>query len=267
MYLTIIMDLIVRSLKLILVASGRERGVGLRSLIEGLQSEVERHEAILTVVSPWVRGMRSMYPDSPQTDQPIVNIIGEKVALGPLRRDLMPLNVKWFNDFEIAALNGLPLRPTSAEAQDVWYEQLSKDGTVVVFTIYERTTLRPIGGTSLIHLDPANRTAEFTILIGEKDCWGQGYGTEATRLVLDYGFTALSLHNIYLRVFSYNVRAIRAYTRAGFKLIGRQREAKRVGDRAFDVIYMDCLATEFRSPLLYRLLPNEASASGQVAAG
>jgi RimJ/RimL family protein N-acetyltransferase len=196
-------------------------------------------------------------PNHSPSERPILTIIGEKVALGPLRRELAPLNVKWFNDFEIAALNGLPLRPTTTETQEAWYERLNQESGVVVFTIYERTTLRPIGGTSLIHVDPANRTAEYTVLIGEKDCWGKGYGTETTRLLLDYGFTALGLHNICLRVFSYNERAIRAYTRAGFKLIGHRRQAKRVGDRAFDVIYMDCLATEFRGPLVQRLLLNE----------
>lgn len=161
--------------------------------------------------------------------KPIFVISGEKVALSPLRRDLAPLNVKWFNDFEIAALNGLPLRPTTVEAQETWYEQTIKDDSCVVFTIYERATSRPIGGTSLIHIDPVNCTAEFSILIGEKDCWGRRYGTETTRLMLDYGFTALGLHNIYLRVFSYNERAIRVYTRAGFKVAGRQREATRLG--------------------------------------
>jgi RimJ/RimL family protein N-acetyltransferase len=209
----------------------------------------------------------AIQPESPRTDRPILTIIGDLIALGPLRRDLGPLNVKWFNNFEAAALNGMAIRPTTAEAQERWYEQVSKDDIAVVFTIYERTTLRPIGGTSLTHVDPMNRTAEFAILIGEKDCWGKGYGTETTRLMLDYGFTALGLHNISLRVFSYNERAIRAYLRAGFKLIGRQREAKRVGSRAFDVIHMDYLATEFRSPLLHRILPIEAPTSGQVVAG
>jgi len=58
-----------------------------------------------------------------------------------------------------------------------------------------------------------------------------------------------------LTVLSFNGRGIRAYKRAGFKEIGRWREAHRFGGRAYDVIYMDCLATEFQSPLLHRLLP------------
>jgi diamine N-acetyltransferase len=55
--------------------------------------------------------------------------------------------------------------------------------------------------------------------------------------------------------FSYNERAIRAYTRAGFQVGGRHREAKRLGNQAFDVIYMDCLATDFQSSVVKDLLP------------
>ena len=188
---------------------------------------------------------------------PIVNIVGEKVALGPRRRDLLPLYLKWMNDFEVTRSLGAPTRPLTWEAEEAWYQRNSTDqsGESVGFTVYERTGMRPIGTTSLNRIDPANRTAEFGIVIGEKDCWGKGYGTEATRLMLDYGFTVLGLHHIMLRVYAFNVRAIRAYARAGFQIAGRLREAYRFGGRAHDVVLMDCLATEFQSPVLYRLLP------------
>ncbi len=139
------------------------------------------------------------------------------------------------------------------ESEEAWYERTSRGEQEIGFTLYERASLRPIGVCGLHRVDRANRTAEFAILIGEKDCWGKGYGTEATALTLDYGFTALGLHNIWLRVYAYNERTIRAYTRAGFRVIGRQREAHRLAGRAYDVVFMDCLATEFESPVLRRL--------------
>jgi RimJ/RimL family protein N-acetyltransferase len=191
------------------------------------------------------------------SEQPIVNIVGEKVALGPLRRELLPLSTKWFNDFEITSRNGLALRPTTLEATEEWYRRSIEDDRLVLFTLYERSTMRPIGGGDLHDIDRMNRTAELSLLIGEKDCWGKGYGTEATRLLLDYGFTCLGLHSIFLKVFSFNERALRAYTRSGFKTIGRRREAYRLGGRAYDEVYMDCLATEFESPILRRLLPSD----------
>ncbi len=183
-------------------------------------------------------------------DRVMLNLVGEQVALGPLRRDLLPLYLKWINDFEVTRTLDLSPRPWTWEAEQEWFDRASRDDHDVHFTIYERDSLRPIGSTGLRHIDPVHGTAEFGIMIGERDCWGRGYGTEATRLVLGYAFHTLGLHNIMLRVFSGNERAIRAYLRAGFRIIGRRREARRQGAARQDVVYMDCLSTELlaRSP-------------------
>jgi diamine N-acetyltransferase len=196
---------------------------------------------------------------APQSEQPIINMTGEKVALGPIRRDLLPLYQRWINDFEATRTLAVRLAPMTMEAEDAWYEQASKSEDGVQMTIYERASMRPIGNTDLRHIDHYHRTAEFGILIGEKECWGKGYGTEATRLMLDYGFTALGLHNIMLTAFSFNERGLRAYTRSGFREIGRRREAFRLAGQVYDVVYMDCLASEFESPLLRRVLQPEAA--------
>jgi RimJ/RimL family protein N-acetyltransferase len=196
---------------------------------------------------------------------PIVNFAGELVALGPLRRELLPLYLKWINDFEVTRTLAIALRSETWEAELAWYEQAAGGqagraagpATSARFTVYEKTTLRPIGNTELHNIDHQHRRAEFGIMLGEKDCWGKGYGTETTRLMLDYGFTALGLHNIMLAAYSFNERGLRAYRRAGFREIGRRRESQQLGGRLYDVVYMDCLATEFHSPVLHRLLPDE----------
>ncbi len=193
--------------------------------------------------------------DSELSQQPILNIVGDRVALGPHRRDLLPVYTRWINDFEVTSTLSIGWRPMPLEAEEAWYEGLPKREQDALFLIYERSTLRPIGSTGLHRIDHQHRTAEFGILIGEKDCWGRGYGTEVTRLMLDYAFTGLGLHNVLLYAMSYNERAIRAYARAGFRVIGRRRESHRWGDRAYDMILMDCLSTEFHSPVLHRLLP------------
>jgi RimJ/RimL family protein N-acetyltransferase len=201
-----------------------------------------------------------MQPASNELPRPVLNIVGEKVALGPLRRDLTPYYQRWINDFEVTRTLATRLAPVTWEAEEIWYQNAVKGDHSVYFTIFERETLRPIGNTSLGGIDHCHRTAEFGILIGEKDCWGKGYGTETATLMLDYGFTALGLHNITLGVHSFNERGIRAYSRAGFRIIGRIREAVRLGGRAYDTILMDCLATEFQSPVLRKLLvPREST--------
>ncbi len=150
-------------------------------------------------------------PPRPDDQQPITNIVGEKVALGPIRRDLTHLFQMW-----------------------------------------------SIGNAGLEGIDHAHGTAEFFIEIGDKESWGKGYGTEVTRLVLEYGFTCLGLHNINLWVFATHERGIRAYQRAGFRMAGRWRQAKRRAGRAYDLLLMDCLATEFQGGSLSYLMPQSS---------
>jgi RimJ/RimL family protein N-acetyltransferase len=194
-------------------------------------------------------------PDDP--GPPPATLVGELVALGPVHKGLLPLLWKWESDLELSVLTGDPSRPTSPEGIEQLYEQYSKAGQdSASFAIYERTTMRPIGTAGLMSINHLHRTAEVGIGIGEHDCWSKGYGTEATRLILDYAFNVLALHNVMLRVFSYNQRAIRTYLRAGFREIGRRRQAQRIGSGVYDVVLMDCLATDFGESALRRRLPD-----------
>ena len=194
----------------------------------------------------------SAYPAA-TPEQPIVTIEGKRVALGPLRRDLLPLYQRWMNDPAVVRTVWASLRPLLLEDEQQWYDQKIGATDTVLFQIYIRDGWRPIGNAGLLELEHQHGVAEFGILIGEKDCWDQGYGTEATRLILDYAFNVLGLHNVMLSVYDYNRRGVRAYEKAGFKVIGRRRQALRLGHERHDVIFMDALATEFESPVLQRL--------------
>ncbi|HEY3414213.1 MAG TPA: GNAT family protein [Armatimonadota bacterium] len=182
-------------------------------------------------------------------DKPIYNMVGERVALGPLRRDLLPLYQKWMNDFETTRNLTIQANPMTWEKEEDWYERASRREGDPMFTIFEKSTGRAIGDTGL-DFDFRNRTGNFGICIGEADCRGKGYGTEATRLMLDFAFTAHGIHNVILTVFEFNHGAIRCYEKAGFKEFGRRRQCLFMGGRLWDMVYMDCLSTEFESPLL-----------------
>lgn len=188
---------------------------------------------------------------------PILTLIGERVALGPVHRGIVPLLWTWENDLELSVLTGDPVHPLSPEAAEQLYESRAKANPAhASFVIYERETLRPIGTIGLPHINHAHRTAELGVGIGAAEDRGKGYGTEAVRLLLDYAFNVLGLHNVMLRVFSYNERAIRSYLKVGFREMGRRRGAQRVGGIAYDVVYMDCIAPEFEGSTLRRYLPS-----------
>ena len=137
-------------------------------------------------------------------DTPILNIEGELVALGPLRREHIPLYLRWINDFGTTRTLGVPPRPMTLEQETAWYEQAAVDDARTGFTIYERATGRAIGNCGLHEVDLANRRTVVGIMIGEPDARGRGYGTEAMRLLVDYAFTVLGLHSVMLTVFEYN---------------------------------------------------------------
>jgi diamine N-acetyltransferase len=180
----------------------------------------------------------------------VINIAGERVALGPLRRDLIPFYVRWRNDFRVQRTFGDPPQPVTTEQRLRWFEEQEVSSDSHWFTIYELNPFRPIGTTDLFGIDYRYGIAQFGMLIGEEDARGKGLGTEVVRLMLDYAFTALGLHNVMLTVSEYNLAGRKAYERAGFKEFGRRREADAIGGRRWDEIYMDCLSSEFNSTVL-----------------
>ncbi len=175
-------------------------------------------------------------------EQPGFVVEGERVALGPLRMDLIPTYQRWENDLEAATANGVVI-PFTLEAQRERIAGRSGKPDLCDFTVYDRSDQAPIGWSTLARIDHRNGTAEFGILLGERR--DRGLGTEATRLTLDWGFTVLGLHNVMLGVAAWNQRAIRVYTKVGFREIGRRRGAGVTMGRRYDAVFMDLLASEF----------------------
>ena len=71
---------------------------------------------------------------------------------------------------------------------------------------------------------------------------GKGFGTEAVRLALDYGWSVLNLHRVGLQVLAHNQRAIASYKRAGFAVEGCLREAAFIDGQWRDLVLMGALA-------------------------
>lgn len=182
-------------------------------------------------------------------------LAGDLCYLSPLTPEDAERSAAWDNDLEVA----LPLgdeawTPTTAEGARQGLEEAVRRHAHL-FGIIDKATGELIGRCILFQIDQVNRSAMMGIVIGEKAYWGRGYGREATRLLLDYAFNLLNLHNVMLGVFSFNERALRCYRAVGFREIGRRRQARIIGDRRYDVVLMDILADEFESPVVKGLVP------------
>lgn len=93
---------------------------------------------------------------------------------------------------------------------------------------------------------PENRAGEVGIMIGERDCWGRGYGTDALRTLSRFAFDQMNLHRIELHVFAEHEQAIRVYERVGFRVEGRRRDAIYKHGRFHDMLLMSVLQGELR---------------------
>ena len=184
----------------------------------------------------------------------IVNFGSERVALGPLTSAHVPLLVRWDNDWTTTRTTTIPPQPISPDAYAAGFPQALTIPDRTPFMIYDRPSLQPIGYTDLHRIDHRNQTAEFAIGIGNAAYRGKGYGTEVTRLMLDYAFTAQGLASVMVSVVATNEPGIRAYTTAGFREIGRRRQAWMLAGQLWDLVYMDCLASEFESAVVRDVL-------------
>lgn len=142
----------------------------------------------------------------------------------------------------------------SANKIKEWFEKETDTGmpTKIFFSIRTVSASSVQGEDKLIgfiafeDIAWSNRDAYVAIGIGERDFWGKGYGTDAMRLMLRYGFDELNLHRISLTVYEYNPRGIRCYEKCGFKHEGRIREFILRDGRRWDMLHMGILRDEWK---------------------
>ncbi len=135
---------------------------------------------------------------------------------------------RWYADPEIAYLLRHDLEPLTDWQSRGYFDSfiLPSSARGTCFAIHARKGKRLLGTTAITDRSRTGNTtsALFRIVIGEKDAWGHGNGTEATRLVMDEAFENLALDEVRLEVFSHNARAIAAYQRVGFEITGEHVE-------------------------------------------
>ncbi|MBI4758784.1 MAG: GNAT family N-acetyltransferase [Chloroflexi bacterium] len=170
-------------------------------------------------------------------------LVGEKVILRAIERSDIPRFVKWFNDPEVIRFLAMHV-PLSVAAEEKWFERQLEDKDTRVLAIETKDGVH-IGNLGLHNFNYRDSHAELGIAIGEKEYWGQGYGTDAIRTVLKWAFGELNLNRVFLRTYPFNPRAIRCYEKCGFVIEGRLRQAIYRDGQYHDEIVMGVLRDEF----------------------
>lgn len=169
--------------------------------------------------------------------------MGKQVMLARLRREDLPELTRYFQNLELTTYLAGSGASYSLEDEQAYFESVSRNSAAqVTFGVYECGSGRVIGGIDLRDINHRHGTAELGISIHDPDCWSGGFGSEATRLMVQYGVFHLGLHNVFLKVFAFNTRAIRAYEKVGFEVCGRRTGTLRLGGERYDTVFMEITA-------------------------
>lgn len=170
-------------------------------------------------------------------------IIGRRVVLREfMAEDLFPMRT-WIEDARVTRnLGGIYAKPQTIEQTRAYLNGLlNGDVGGVNLVIAERETLNYLGQINFLSIDQTARRAELAIVMMAEHA-NKGYGQEAIRLMLDYGFSQLNLHRVFLKVYAENKRAIHVYEKLGFTIEGTLRDELFRNGKYEDVVVMGILA-------------------------
>jgi RimJ/RimL family protein N-acetyltransferase len=164
-------------------------------------------------------------------------IIGKSIYLRRLKeKDASEDYCHWLNDSVVNKY--LETKKCTIEDLIQYIKEKNANDKCRFFGIFNIENDKHIGNVKLEPIDFENKKAIFGILLGEKDCWGQGIGTEVTRLVVKYAFVTLGLAQIGLGVISKNKAAIRVYEKVGFKIVNVEKDKIKHGEKVYDKVVM-----------------------------
>jgi len=165
-------------------------------------------------------------------------IVGERVYLSPIDPNDAEIFTAWVNDKNVTQYLQLYDRvfPLSAERETL--ELISREHNYSIVRLEDDKLL---GSCGFHEIKPYDRTASVGIFLGDSAEWGKGYGTEAMKLLVDYGFKTLNFHNIMLTHLAFNDRAHKSYEKAGFREFGRRTKSRYWDGEYYDVVYMEIL--------------------------
>lgn len=171
---------------------------------------------------------------------------GEIVRFRPLERADMTGNwFGWLNDIEVTRYLAIGDSPNSMEAMENFYSRIRRSGTDVVFAIIHKPTGAHIGNCGLHDISSQHKKARLAVLIGETRFRGLGIGSEATKMLVVFGFNVLELNRIFLNVDIENIRAIKIYEKLGFRREGVLRQDIFKQGAYRDLAVMGLLRSEF----------------------
>jgi len=188
--------------------------------------------------------------DSRSTDDGAIGVgprllMGEHVYLRRMERTDLPHIYRWLSDAELCGLIGHS-GVSSVDEVEAWFERVSTDPTRRWYAVVTSDGDRVIGEAGLLRLNDGWRTTDMSIIIGERDDWRRGFGTEVGRILLDFAFNYCGVHRVAIGVVGFHEPALRFWEKLGFSREGVQRDGYLHGGEFHDFVMMSILEGEWR---------------------
>lgn len=177
-------------------------------------------------------------------------IEGDNIHLRVLSpQDINKNYIHWFDDKEVCEMNSHHRFPYTEESLREYIDSVNASDKQLVLAIIEKNNNSHIGNVSLQNINYINRSAEFAIIIGEKDYWGKGIGIECAKLIINHGFKELNLNRIYCGTLEKNKGMIGLAAAVGFKQEGVRRKAEFKNGNYLDVIEFGMLSDDIEKTI------------------
>lgn len=167
----------------------------------------------------------------------MVTLQSQRIALSALGLDdVSPTYVAWLNDPAVNRYLETRHVPQTLDSVRQFVADTAARDDSHLFAIRLAADSRHIGNIKLGPVKANHSLADVSLFIGEKDCWGQGYATEAITLVSRFGFETLGLSKLSASFYADNQGSLRAFLKAGYREEGRRRGHYLLDGQPHDII-------------------------------
>ncbi len=167
---------------------------------------------------------------------------GKRALLRPLERSDLQRSLLWLTDPMVNKYLSQNFKGLTEEQEEKWFQYIQDSEQDIVFAILEKDTGLHIGNCGLNKIDHRRGNCQLGIVVGKKDYWNSGFGSDAVDLMVRFAVDDLDIPTVRLDVYIYNHRAIKVYKKCGFKLV---KVLKR--NHLYNGKYWDTLVMEYDS--------------------
>ena len=172
-----------------------------------------------------------------------------RLYLRPLTRgDCSERYLAWLNDPEVSRYLETRHSPQTRQTIAQFVERVNHRDDEHLFGIFLKSGDRHIGNIKVGPVNPHHRVADISLLIGERDCWGQGYAAEAMAAMSLHAFDALGVRKLSAGIYAPNVGSTRAFLKAGYREESRRPGHYLLDGKPCDILELGCISGELRTP-------------------